>query len=120
MGTEWNNKKISLQIDHINGISNDNRIENLRMLCPNCHSQTLNFAGKSKKKQPKEKIKKQHKRKVIWPTKEELEILLWEKPTSQIAKSYGVRDNSVGKWAKKYGLKKPGKGYWQKLTAGKL
>lgn len=40
---EWNNKPISLQLDHINGIHNDNRIENLRLLCPNCHSQTDTF-----------------------------------------------------------------------------
>ncbi len=44
---EWNGKILSLQIDHINGISNDNRIENLRILCPNCHAQTDNYAGKN-------------------------------------------------------------------------
>ena len=47
--TEWLNKPISLQLDHINGINNDHRIENLRFLCPNCHSQTDTFAGKNKK-----------------------------------------------------------------------
>jgi hypothetical protein len=46
---EWNGKPLSLHLDHINGISNDNRIENLRILCPHCHSQTDNFAGKNKK-----------------------------------------------------------------------
>ena len=40
IGKEWNNKPIVLEIDHINGHNNDNRLENLRMLCPNCHSQT--------------------------------------------------------------------------------
>lgn len=47
--TEWLNKPISLQLDHINGINNDHRIENLRFLCPNCHSQTDTFAGKNKR-----------------------------------------------------------------------
>lgn len=45
----WNYKPISLQLDHINGIFNDNRIENLRILCPNCHSQTSTYTGKNKK-----------------------------------------------------------------------
>ncbi len=46
----WNGLPLVLQLDHINGISNDNRIENLRILCPHCHSQTQTFAGRSKKK----------------------------------------------------------------------
>lgn len=44
---EWNGKTLSLQIDHINGISNDNRLDNLRILCPNCHCQTSTYAGKN-------------------------------------------------------------------------
>jgi 5-methylcytosine-specific restriction endonuclease McrA len=48
--SEWCNTYISLQLDHINGINNDNRLENLRLLCPNCHSQTDTFSGKNKKK----------------------------------------------------------------------
>lgn len=43
---QWQGKAISLQLDHINGIPNDNRLENLRFLCPNCHSQTETFAGR--------------------------------------------------------------------------
>lgn len=46
----WNNKDLTLQIDHINGDSLDNRKENLRFLCPNCHSQTENFGIKNIKK----------------------------------------------------------------------
>lgn len=45
---EWNNKKLSLQLEHINGINNDNRLENLAFICPNCHSQTSTYAGKNK------------------------------------------------------------------------
>jgi hypothetical protein len=40
----WNDTSLTLQLDHINGIRSDNRIENLRWLCPNCHSQTSNFS----------------------------------------------------------------------------
>jgi hypothetical protein len=46
----WNNKKLVLHIEHINGISNDNRIENLCFLCPNCHSQTDTYGGRNKSK----------------------------------------------------------------------
>tara|TARA_R100001244_G_scaffold25113_2_gene25451 strand:+ start:106205 stop:106768 length:564 start_codon:yes stop_codon:yes gene_type:complete len=41
-----NGKPLILQIDHINGKNNDNRLENLRWLCPNCHSQTKTFSRK--------------------------------------------------------------------------
>ena len=47
---EWNGQPLSLQLDHINGVNDDHRIENLRFLCPNCHSQTNSFAGKNKTK----------------------------------------------------------------------
>lgn len=47
--SDWLGNKISLQLDHINGINNDNRISNLRLLCPNCHSQTDTYAGKNSK-----------------------------------------------------------------------
>lgn len=43
----WYGKPLVLELDHINGVKNDNRIQNLRILCPHCHSQTDNFAGKN-------------------------------------------------------------------------
>ena len=45
---EWQSKPLSLHLDHINGKNNDHRIENLRFLCPNCHSQTETYAGRNK------------------------------------------------------------------------
>lgn len=45
---EWRNQKLNLEIDHIDGNSGDNRIENLRFLCPNCHSQTHTFGFRGK------------------------------------------------------------------------
>lgn len=50
--TDWLGKPITLQLDHINGQNTDNRIENLRILCPNCHTQTDTFAGRKLKKAP--------------------------------------------------------------------
>lgn len=45
---EWLGKPIPLELHHINGIKTDNRIENLSIICPNCHSFTDNFRGKNK------------------------------------------------------------------------
>ena len=49
IGNTHNGKLLVLHLDHINGVSNDHRMMNIRLLCPNCHSQTDTYAGRNKK-----------------------------------------------------------------------
>lgn len=45
--SEWNGKKLTLQLHHKNGKHDDNSLDNLQILCPNCHTQTENFGSKN-------------------------------------------------------------------------
>lgn len=115
---EWNGKLISLQLSHKNGVYNDNRLENLEFLCPNCHSQTDDFAGKRKlydkiipKKPPVSRSGDGHKyrelsytnkRKVERPAYDELIPMIESYGYSAVGRKYGVSDNAVRKWVKHY------------------
>jgi len=96
---EHNGKNLSLHLDHINGINNDNRIQNLRFLCPNCHSQTETYSGKANK-QIKVKVKKQRPRKVERPDINVLLDEIKELGYSATGRKYGVSDNAIRKWIK--------------------
>ena len=102
---EWLGEKITLQLDHKNGIFNDNRIENLRFLCPNCHSQTDTFAGKKMKKEKKQSSDLNmylSRRKVERPSYFILIEEVKNNGYTKTGKKYGVSDNSVRKWIKHY------------------
>lgn len=64
-GPEWNGKPITLTLEHKNGIANDHRLENLEILCPNCHSQTDTFAGKNSSRVLTPEQRKEFKSKAV-------------------------------------------------------
>ncbi len=120
----WNGKKMSLILDHKNGIWNDNRIENLRIVCPNCNATLPTHCGRNKSKRNILKIKygfsvedKVDFRKIITPSKIEsylnrrvvnrpsYDILLQEVKDlgySATGRKYGVSDNAIRKWVISY------------------
>ena len=59
--SEWHGKPIPLELHHINGDNTDNRLENLQILCPNCHAFTDNYSGKNQKLNIS---KKEHEKKI--------------------------------------------------------
>lgn len=120
---EWQGEELVLQLDHRNGNNTDNRIENLRFLCPNCHSQTNTFSRKKKVENKKffcvdcgkevswgaDRCLEcfQHSRKTTKrPSREELKDLIKNIPFTQIGKMYGVSDNAIRKWCDSYNLPK--------------
>lgn len=113
----WAGKPISLHLDHINGVKCDNRIDNLRILCPNCHSQTDTYAGKNiyVKNNKKLKISIPRKSKFDHITPDWLQLAVWEKPSSELAKDLKCSDSMLVKLCKKLGVSKPPRGYWMKI-----
>ena len=53
----WCEKELVLQLHHKDGDNKNNKLENLQILCPNCHSQTINFNGKNKNQKCKVFVK---------------------------------------------------------------
>lgn len=126
--TEWEGHPIPLQLHHINGDRTDNRLENLQILCPNCHSQTDNFSkpkiikeknrciicGKEISRNSKyccdcyhktENGKRYKSNELIEVSKDELFNAFKECGSFKaLGKKYGVSDKTISKWFGKYNL----------------
>lgn len=118
----WLDHPLICQLHHINGNNRDNRLENLQMLCPNCHSQTDNYCGQANKAAKYfcelcgAEIKTKGarycpscaaklKRKVEHPTKDTLISKFKElKSFVAVGKFYNVTDRTISKWFQNYGL----------------
>jgi hypothetical protein len=112
--------RVPLELDHINGNRNDNRPENVRILCPNCHALTSTYRGLNVKKKPPKLIQycecgtviswqakncvkcKPIKTKIDWPPVEILLEELKSKSFVQLGKELGVLDMAIRKHLKKF------------------
>ena len=125
----WNGKELTLTLDHINGINNDDRLENLRWVCPNCDRQLGTFSGKNRHREVQYNASEQRycidcgkpigkdslrcvecsqiaRRETERPQKEELYNMLVEYRGNftAISRKYNVSDNAIRKWCDAYNI----------------
>lgn len=119
IGPEWNGNPLTLQIDHIDGDRWNNLIENVRILCPNCHTQTDTYAntGAEKRRHYCDCGAEIHKgsavcqpcaraasRKIEWPPIEEIVEGIAESNYLQYSRAIGVSDNAIRAHLKRRGV----------------
>lgn len=90
----WNGSVMTLHLDHINGVNNDHRLENLRFLCPNCHSQTDTYTGHNKTT----------KEKVFFTEEEAIEALKNTPNVNKATQLIGCRDGGAN-WTRVKAIK---------------
>lgn len=131
---EWLGDPIPLELDHIDGNHDNNALENLRILCPNCHAKTPTYRGRKKKLKTKKESNKcnvcekiinptskhckscsPRKTKIAWPSDENLAKMVWETPRSILAKQLGVSDKAIAKRCEKRNIPQPSRGHWTKI-----
>lgn len=126
----WQGKPLTLILDHINGINNDDKLENLRWVCPNCNAQLETSNGKNIKKKPFQKKfycikcgkeitgtgktglcsdcfykqKVQNHLETLPVSREELKDLIRKESFLEIGQMFNVSDNAIRKWCDKYNL----------------
>lgn len=135
LSTVWNNLPLVLEIDHKNGDTQDQRLDNLRWLCGNCHGQTQTFSGKNIKLKffkitrycsscnaPISRKTKTFKcrdcsqkrlHKINWPTRTELFHLVWTTPAIKLGTQLGVSDVAVATYCKRHNIPRPNRAYWR-------
>lgn len=117
MSLNWAGAKLTLHLDHISGDNTDNRIENLRLLCPNCHSQTITYCGKNASHAKPKKTcsdcgkivhkqstkckscagKSREPTKANWPDTATLKQMIEKDGYLAVGRALGVSDNAVRK-----------------------
>jgi len=97
--TEWQGRTLSLELDHINGINNDNRLENLRFLCPNCHSQTSTYGSRNQQLNNSEYEITDELRKLVEDKYDEV------KSAKRVSAILGIRRNVVTRIVNESGQK---------------
>jgi hypothetical protein len=102
---EWQGRTLSLELDHINGINNDNRIENLRFLCPNCHSQTTTYGSRNQQRNDSDYEITDDLRNLV-----ETEYRK-RRNIKQVSSALGVRRHVVNRIVSESGLKKSNQKY---------
>ena len=141
IGPQWNGKKLTLHVDHRDGDWTNCQQENLRFLCPNCHSQEetstnsktyivhtckrccTNFRSRVNSKGVPDhdfcssrcggSVATQTE-KGTWPTSEKLKKLVWSSPVEIVAVTIGVSGSAVKKRCRRLGIQTPPRGYWSK------
>lgn len=107
---EWRGRPLTLELEHKNGVNNDNRLSNLEFLCPNCHAQTETFAGRNGRRPARERRRApppSRSFKIEWPAPDDLQRMVLEMPLTRVAKQLGVSDNGVRKRLQALGLALP-------------
>jgi hypothetical protein len=132
-GDTWRGARMALVLDHVNGVWNDNRLENLRILCPNCNATLDTHCGRKNKRERAERSC-EHCGERFWPQKrtqrycsrqcvvrrnapalrrverpprEQLIAELEASSFLAVGRKYGVSDNAIRKWLRAYEREAP-------------
>jgi HNH endonuclease len=133
-GEEWNGRRMSLIIDHINGVRDDHRLENLRIVCPNCNATLDTHCGRVlrkpraraacelcgvefEKRRPEQRFCSRRcgmrrrgplVRRTERPPYEQLMAEIEATSYLAVGRKYGVSDNAIRKWVRVYETERAG------------